>query len=313
MVGLRRAGLEITMPQPQPSPPDFRAALAQPFADDRQAERFLALAHAYFLDRRRHATYCAETFAMREGQVAHGLTNLAQVCAQAPEGQWERLIRQHLDRNDTQQLTSVLEQAFALTFEELRPQLSVRLQSEDFLDVVLRDHLVCRRDLPGTVTVLMLDLGPSTCALPAPVQSAWGNDLDTCFTAALTNLVANEPRSRTLCPSPRGLVQLRGHSASALALAFAAWPDRGSRGTLCAAPTRDSLLLLPLDQPPDAATLRGMARIAHAQFRAGPHSITPHLYLRTPDGAVELEQVAVDGSSVQLAAGPRFGALCAGN
>lgn len=302
----------MPQPHPQPHPPDFRATLTQPFADARQTERFLQLVHAYFGERHRHATFCPATFAMHEGEAQHGLTSLAQVCAQAPAGRWERLIRQHLDQNDTERFAAVLERMFNLSYATLRSRLSVRLQPEDQLDTNLQEHLVCRSDLPGTVTVLMLDLGPSTCAVPAPVQRTWGVDLDTCFAAALANFVAHEPRARTLPPGPRGLVQIRGHSASALALAGAEWPDRGSRGTLCAAPARDSLLLLPLDQPPEPATLRGLARIAHEQFRAGPYSITPHLFLRTPDGAVEALQVAVDGSSVQLAAGPRFQALCGG-
>lgn len=294
---------------PQPTVPDFRATVPSPFATPRQGERFLSLVRAYFHDRRREATFCPERFAMIEGDAFHGLVTLAQVCAQAPLSRWERLIRQHLDQNDTELLAAVLRRVFAQDYAELQPSLGVRLQPEDFLDGPLQQHLVCRTDLPGTVSVLMFDLGPSTCAVPAPLLQTWRKDRDACFAAALANLAAAPHEQQPWRDGPPGGVQLGGFCASSLALCSQRWPVHGCLGTLFAIPTRDSLLLLPLDRTPEAVALRALALAAHAMFRKGPHSLTPHLYLRTPDGAVERQQIAVSGDSVQLASGRHFAAL----
>lgn len=131
------------------------------------------------------------TITLRAGQAdatAFNLHNLIATCAAEPERRaWGPLIRHHFTS-----LFSSFDAQKKLdpsNYERMRSYLSLRVYSE--AEVARRggtQHLVTRVDLPGTVTMLMLDLPGTFSAVPQAGIAQWHQEVATLFAQAQANV-----------------------------------------------------------------------------------------------------------------------------
>lgn len=137
------------------------------------------------------ASVAAGTIRLRGGE-QYPLANLIAQCqAQPDRAAWGPLIRQHF----TSLFSSFDAQAKIdhTSYESVRPYLSVRVYPEATLAARGgAQQLVARTDLPGTATVLMLDLPGAFSAVPRAVFAQWHQETAAVFAQALAN-VAKQP------------------------------------------------------------------------------------------------------------------------
>ncbi len=137
------------------------------------------------------ASVAAGTIRLRNGQ-QFPLDNLINQCQAEPDrAAWGPIIRHHFTS-----LFSSFEAQAKLdysNFESMRPYLSVRVYPEAALAARGgAQNMVLRTDLPGTATVLMLDLPGAFSGVPKPVFEQWHQEAATVFAQALAN-VAKQP------------------------------------------------------------------------------------------------------------------------
>lgn len=141
------------------------------------------------------ARVAAGTITLQPGQVgvrAFNLHNLLATCLAEPNRQaWGPLVRHHF----TSLFSSFDEQQKIdpSRYESVRPYLSLRVYSEDA--VAQRGgtkNLVTQADLPGTLTMLMLDLPGTFSAVPRAAFELWHQDEAAVFAQARAN-VAKQP------------------------------------------------------------------------------------------------------------------------
>lgn len=286
--------------------------LAFPSPSDQQL--FLRLVLDYFASRNRPVQFCPEQFAIEEGGVLHGLRNLAQTCLQWPAAQWPERITEHLDKNNVGEITHELLSMASGEPAQILKKLRVRLHPQEFLGDDLKREIVHRNDLAGLHSVLMLDLGPSLCAVPVPLAAGWGMSPAQLFAAAIANL-RELPLVRANRPLPGvpidGIHALQGDDCvGSLVLAPELLPPSGPHGSVLALPRRTELLCWPLRHRRDLAAIEFLAEVAHGMFQQGPGSLTPHLYWRRPDGRYERLQTSKKGDRVRLASTTSFAAVC---
>jgi hypothetical protein len=243
-----------------------------------------------------------------------GLDNLAQMCSLAPPIEWPRIIGEHLDKSD-----DALARALALdlvdgSFEQLAGKLAVRLHAGDYLPRRLAPHIVHRCDLPGTVTVLVADLGPSVAAVPTGVAAAWGVPPEQLFTRGLQNVRALGPPDWHTLPLPPDLrldVLICPHfyTATHALLLNGALPRPARHGHLIAVPHRGALLCFAVDGAGVLAAMEGLLIMAGGMYREGPGSISPHVYWRNQEGRFEQQQSLTLGRRVRFAPSAGFAAV----
>src|SRR5439155_9691294 len=94
----------------------------------------------------------------RRQHTRFGLRSLMQKCNMLPQDQWAQLVSERFDRL----LDTVREQGAIVArmsdFDQARPNLVLRIYPAETVSGISRKQIINRVDLPGTVTVLMLDL-----------------------------------------------------------------------------------------------------------------------------------------------------------
>ncbi|MDO8349127.1 MAG: hypothetical protein Q7T30_02745, partial [Planctomycetota bacterium] len=235
---------------------------------------------------------------------------------QAPRDAWPRLVAEHLAKSDRPKLEAFVAGVVGSAFDEVAGQLAIRIHPVEYL-AGREQHLVQRTDLPGTFTVLVLDLGPSTLAVPVPIAETWGVPTAALFDAALKNIARQTSvrwSSLPLPPDGRSTIDaLTGDffASSHVLRTDAFLPRTGKHGNLFGLPTRGGLISYPLDALPFLPAIEAMVFMSTGMFREGPGSITPHLYWRTPDGQFLLQQGSNDGGTIRFAPSPEFAELMA--
>lgn len=299
--------------QDRSDPSPFSAELPlSPFADPNDHRHFQSLVRDYFVRRGQRLKFRDDLSATDEHGMSHGFYNLAQVCQQAPRGRWPGLVRDHLDRSDVRLIQGVAESMAASRFAEVRDNLLLRIYPEDYLAQCPSNAIVHRTDLPGTVTVLVLDAPSSAMALPTPIAEHWGVPKQELFARALANVAERPyPWKRLTLPPPCDPFDYATGDlyVTSLALCPGRLAKRGQHGNLLGLPHRGILLSYPIDRLPSLAPLEALLVMTHGMFRDGPGSITPHLYWHTPDGRFLRIQGSQEGDRVRVAPCPEFLAL----
>lgn len=283
-----------------------------PFHDRRRRDRFLELVRDHLGRGGRKVIIEAGVARVEGDNMLHGLTNLAQMCHQSPPETWPRIVAEHLEKSDRGRLEATALGLMASSFEQVAGQLAVRMHAEHYLPIDRRQHIVHRVDLQGTISVLVIDIGPSMLAVPTPIAEQWGVPVDELFERALENIVrANRGQWSTLALPPSGVAILDALDGDCYATSHvlrrdAFLPRTGAHGNLIALPTRGSLLSYPLDVPLKLRAIEELLMFTTWAFHEGPNSITPHLYWRTPDARLLLQQGSNERGRVRFAPSPEF-------
>lgn len=249
----------------------------------RQQEQFLTQVAAYFTSRNLPAEFNDGAINIRDDAnkaITLGLDNLAQMCRQSPETEWEHLIAVHFDNClDTMRDAARLD-AELKDFANAREQLMVRLIAKDALDDP--PTLVYREDIPGLYTYLAIDL-PTTVMSVHPERLAdWGQEEDELFTIGLDNV------RRTCAPevfqdtvNDAAIVGLTSDNFFTAAHALMLPEHKaclGTFGAIVALPTRHTIVCHPINDMNIVQGVNALAIMAHGIFQDGPGSLTPKLY-----------------------------------
>lgn len=299
--------------QDRSDPSPFSTELPpSPFADLEDHRHFQSLVRDHFGRRGQRLKFRDDLSATDEHGLIHGFYNLAQVCQKAPRGRWPGLVRDHLDRSDPRLIRGLADSMVASRFAEVRDHLVLRIYPEEYLAQCPSGAIVHRIDLPGTTTVLVLDVPSSAIAVPTPIAERWGIPTEELFARALANLAQRRyPWKRLTLPPPSDPFDYASGDlyVTSLALCPGRLARRGRHGNLLGLPHRSVLLSYPIDRLPSLAPLEALFLMTHGMFRDGPGSITPNLYWQTPDGRYLRIQGALVGEQVRVAPCPEFLAL----
>lgn len=261
--------------------PDWAAALAT-------AERFRAFENAVLIDLQRRGITVDYNDGIivpqAPGLKGHqwGLANLAQLCSTNPVDRWASLIAHHFDI-----MIRVGEQE-ARVDAELREYSKARLQLvprlwDEMTVADVQQHAIFRRDIPGLVTVLSIDLPESIRTVSREMLERWGVGEDQAFARAFDNL--DSLTERKLTPVELGdgqrMLSVEGSSYynASLALKLDTIPELiGRHGAFIGMPTRHILLSLPFVGPITLQKLQFLMFATRAAEQQGPGSLSHRVY-----------------------------------
>ena len=213
----------------------------------------------------------------------YGLSNLAQHCGHAPRDQWESIIEGHfhvLDKGRTE--LSELENK-AKDFSQVSHMLAVRIWPREYADQIGLSNLVCREDLEGTVTTLVLDLPSSIRNVQPDEAKSWDKNYHDLFDLGLENVWKNcqpERREETIPPGVRVMFLTSDNFfVASHALLLERHPQLiGRYGSLVAIPHRHILICHPIENANVVEAVNHLIFFAHGMEKEGPGSISPFLY-----------------------------------
>jgi hypothetical protein len=218
------------------------------------------------------------------GDNSFGLLNLAQICKQIPPDDWVDAIASHFEiirHNDGErnQLEAEVDD-----FARVRDRLGLRIYPEDFLDNEMSEGAIIYRDLPGTVTVLVIDLPTSVATVPKGQMATWGLDeraLREQAQANLARLAVCEEESVELGAECRATVLLGDSlftATWALQLEQRLPTCAEAHGALVGLPHRHALIVHPITGSPVLTAINTMIPMISGMYQEGPGSISPRLY-----------------------------------
>jgi len=215
------------------------------------------------------------------GQHRLGLQNLAQLCNQVEEDQWEELVREHFDRVIVSTHTHDLE-AIGRDFSQVKSIVKVRLYARESLGELTASTI--HRDLgEDLVSVLVYDLPDAVATVPTEAPSHWPLTLDEVFEIALANVLEQDEVETEVLDLDDGtkFSVMVGESffvtSHMLVLENYLQPVT-SMGALVAVPNRHTLLFAPIADLTVVDTLHAMAILANRRHAEGPGSLSPSLY-----------------------------------
>ncbi|MCS6822805.1 MAG: hypothetical protein NZ529_00810 [Cytophagaceae bacterium] len=138
-------------------------------------------------------------------------------------------------------------------FEKAVKYLSVRIYNKDYILSFKHDELVYRKDLEGTVTVLVLDLPHSVESLLRMNVEKWSKNDDELFAIAIQNVA--EKYKREVEKTDQIFYTLTGDDVFITSSVFhlSSYPAlMGKYGAIFCIPTRHILLVCPISSDLDA-------------------------------------------------------------
>lgn len=255
------------------------------------AEKFLAFekaVSAYFGSRGQSVEWSADKgMATATSGAQMGMGNLAQVCAQTPQADWEKVISEHFSRLET-----AVAQANADEFvpwEEVRSRLTIRLMANEAVPEHFRGNTVWRRDLQGVVTMLAIDYPETVATVSRASAVEWGVPDEQLFAQAMENLATtyrvDAPVVKELANGPLFLFSDDHFFAASHVLLLSGMPQCvGPFGAIVAIPTRHLMICCPVNNFEIVKDIGVLLNIAHKAETDGPGSITDQLYFYR-DGA----------------------------
>jgi hypothetical protein len=211
------------------------------------------------------------------------LENLAKLCHDREKDQWPTIIAEYFI-----QIRGARKQAVEysmLDFKAISKKIVVRLWSEGSLAQIGSENLVYKNDLPGTISVLALDLPDSIVGITPTQMNFWDKNPSELFSLGFQNVsrickpkiidVILADTIKTLMISKDNdyltsthILLLDDHSKCV-----------GSYGTLTSVPTRDLVICYPLNKMEDirhAGVI--LADVTQDVSNQSPGSISPYLY-----------------------------------
>ncbi len=251
-----------------------------PFFTDEEYDAFMQVVADYFKAKGTRVTMGDGVVTTRDGKHQLGLLNIAQSCARSARSEWSSLIAAHFD--------SILslpekEQITAEAYDKVKDLLAIRLWPDDIVEQVKEGKLIYRRDLAGTVSVLVYDLPTSVRnVLPDDIQ-AWGKTPDELFTQALDNTLAKyrlKGSQESLADDVKVWIFVSDNFfVASQALLIEEYPEcLGRYGALVGVPVRGVMLCYPINDDEMVKAVTLLIPALYGMERDGPGSISPKLY-----------------------------------
>jgi hypothetical protein len=165
-------------------------------------------------------------------------------------------------------------------FEKASKYLAVRIYNQDFMGSFKLEELAHRKDLEGTVTVLVLDLPDSVESVLKTNIEKWNKEPDELFTLALDNL--KEKFKREPERIDNHLMKISGEDIFITSEALFFERNKkciGKFGSIFCIPNRDMLVCVPINTDLDVEVgLQMMIPLAEETFEKSEEAITPFIF-----------------------------------
>lgn len=212
-----------------------------------------------------------------------GLVNMAQVCNQAPESEWETHMRTYVVATQRPN-----DDTGPRDFAVAQPMLRVRFFPTEGLDPKI---LVLKDVSSQFFTCLALDLPDRVMSVKPELVEEWGKTVEELFEIGMANIFATVKPQRRDFPSPDGsatAILLSGDdfyvATLALELDRILGAPKGPYGRLVAVPNRHVALVSEIETAGSLAALSFIVPNARQMFHQGPGSITPYSFWIDPSG-----------------------------
>lgn len=243
-------------------------------------------------------------------KVQFGLLNLAQLCNQVDDEEWETTIHSHFANMLAARVHSDdLDQA---SFEDVRSFLKLRIYPEAYGQNPGLS-MVGRTLAPGLMMALVYDLPTSVATVHPDHVAQWPLDEGELMALALENVAREDPVvAESFVIGDAEITSITGVSffAATHALMLERHVERGRHGALLAVPNRHLVLYHAVDGPGVVAAVQTLLAECIQAYDDGPGSISSHLYwLRSDEiGADEIVvfPTSREGRSLSVAPTPRF-------
>ncbi len=255
-----------------------------PFFDSEKWGYFLKIVHGYFKTKEIEILFDENLGVIQNKQgIRMGLKNLAQLCSQNNLSEWPNLVANHFDAA----LKSIMETDEILKrierYDQVENILAVRIWSDKSLEVFGEDKTVYRRDVEGTITVLVYDLPTGIVNVPPQKSEKWGKLQTELFNKAIANIRANFKPQITQETLAEGLqVWVFSGDNSYVAshiLLMEHYPNcSGQYGSLVAIPHRHVILCYPISSVEVVKAINQLIPLIRKMEAQGPGSITSNLY-----------------------------------
>jgi hypothetical protein len=204
-----------------------------------------------------------------------GLANLAQVCHRVPRAEWAARIDGHL--GTTLAIPGTTQDP---DFEDVKSKLKVRIYPENYAPPEASDMLISRPVAPGLQAVLVIDY-PDTIGTVNPDQlEKWGRTADELFDLGLANVRKQDVPDLSVVKNT-SISLLSGDSffiATSVLMLEEQLKPVPEHGALVIVPHRHAVLFQPIVDASIVNAVGLLLRLADAQCRQGPGSISPNLY-----------------------------------
>jgi len=166
-------------------------------------------------------------------------------------------------------------------FDKASKYLAVRIYKQGFMESFKLEELAHRKDLEGTVTVLVLDLPDSVESLLKTTIENWNKNTDELFALAIENL--KEKFKREIEKTENNFLKLSGEDIFITSEALFFARNRGcigKFGSIFCLPNRDTLVAVPINADLDVEVgLQLMIPFAEETFeKSEDMAITNHIF-----------------------------------
>ena len=219
-----------------------------------------------------------------------GLINIAQQCAQAQHLLWPKMIAKHFDNLLS---TGAISNQELLDYSQAAPLLAIRIWPEEILKMIGMENLVYRQNLPGTISVLVLDFPNSVQTVKADIAARWNVDLETLFKQAEENTRQGLAYQIERQEIGEGINAWIFSSDSIYATGGALWLENypqclGPHGALVAIPNRHYIVCYPIIDQQLLPALNLLIPFVYTMALKGPGTVTEKLYWYSKGAYTEL-------------------------
>lgn len=217
----------------------------------------------------------------------YGIWNVAQVCSQSSVEEWGEIINGHFEKIfqiPTEASEYLLKKD---DFNKIKNDLRLQVYPHDYLDHIgfRKEEVVYKSDIPGTVSVVVIDLPSTLQALTWPDAKMWGLEEKEIFAIALANTLeylkrSNDSREGILDTESK-IHYLEGSDLlTAVQILNSEWVNTfsGTYGALISIPTRHLVLCYPVNDLGVVKATQTLGSITSQINNAGPGSLSPLLY-----------------------------------
>jgi hypothetical protein len=212
-----------------------------------------------------------------------GLVNLAQVCKQGPQHEWEENIENFFK---SMERSNELENEFEerkTDFEFVRPFLAVRIYNIEYADSVGRENFIYRQLSEQVMATLVFDLPDSIMNIKPENIIPWNKTQDELFTIGYENARENYPvhiQKQQFGEivlwialsdhffGPNIILSLDGEHQHLV----------GTHGALVGLPHRHTVFIYPIEDIAVTDAIRALIPTVHGMNMEGPGSISHELY-----------------------------------
>ncbi|MBX9737752.1 MAG: hypothetical protein K2X32_12585 [Phycisphaerales bacterium] len=239
-----------------------------------------------------------------------GLWNLMQVCAGTPREEWAGMVAAHFDSVRRAPETEQRYSERLASLASAREHLVLRVFDQSHLPEDVQRESVARREVPGLVTIVVVDF-PETCrSLQRKEAAAWGASDDEVWAAAMENtprMARADSRLMGDRSSPIRLLSGSSIYVASLIHAMESVPEAtGVYGGFVSVPTRSVLMALPFDGAEAMQSLALFIGMTNQLEAMGPGSVSRRVWWADREGMSEISyrlrdrQVEIDGMPESL-------------